>query len=123
MESIACIVGGLGLIACGLGLFRVRAPNWQDDGELAEEERRAIERWSKVQRIVRYLNNSLLMAIGASIAATAFIPHGRRWALAWVAIFVALLVCILLASIDAFSSLAGYRRALPEAARRSFQDR
>lgn len=120
MESIACVVGGVCLIGTGLALFWLRPPNWQSDGELADVNRKAIERWSGVQRLVRLSNNSLLILIGGLIVTTAFVPHGRVWMLLWSAILVLLLVCILLAMLDAFSSLVGYRRALPEAARRSF---
>ncbi len=120
MELVACLVGGLCLIACGLGLFRLHPPNWQNDGDLTDDHRRAIQRWSGVQRVVRAMNNSLMILIGCLIASTGFVPHGRAWMLLWGGVLVMLLVCILFAMIDAFSSLAGYRRALPEAARRSF---
>lgn len=129
MESIACIAGGICLVACGIALFRLRPPNWKNDGELVDLVNiKAIEWWSTVQRLVRVANNSLMIFIGIAIASTAFIPHGaqatrdsgRAWMLAWGVILVLLLFCILFAMIDAFSSLAGYRRALPEAARRSF---
>lgn len=120
MELIACVVGGMFLVGCGVGLFRLRPPNWQNDGDLTDEHRRAIERWAVVQRVVRTMNNSLMILIGCLIAATGFIPHGKPWMLVWGGVLVLLLVCILFAMIDAFSSLAGYRRALPEAARRSF---
>ena len=122
VESTACIAGGICLMICGLALFRLHPPNWQNDGELAADQRLAIQRWGKVQRVVRFLNNSLLFVIGAAILVAGLIPHGRTWVLLWLAIFAGLLICILFASIDAFSSLAGYKRALPEAARRSFQE-
>ena len=120
MLTVACVIGGLCLIGCGFGLSRLRPPNWEIDGELAEVHHKAITRWSSFQRIVRLLNNSLIMIIGALMIASTLVPRGREWMLIWFAILVLLLICILFAMIDAFSSLAGYRRALPEAARRSF---
>lgn len=120
MEFIACLAGGIALMVCGVALFWLRPPNWQSDGDLVDQHRVAIQRWARVQIAVRWANNVLLVAIGGLIAATAFVPHGRTWMLFWSGILLLLLVCILLAMIDAMSSLAGYRRALPEAARRSF---
>ena len=120
MEFAACLIGGLGLMICGAALFWLRPPNWKNDGELLDIHRTVIERWALLQRIVRWLNNSLLIAIGGMIAATAFVPHGRVWMVLWSVILLLLMIAILFAMIDAFSSLAGYRRALPEAARRSF---
>lgn len=123
MEFIACLAGGIALMVCGVALFWLRPPNWQADGDLVDQQRVAIQRWSRVQTAVRWANNVLLVVIGALIACTAFVPHGRTWMLFWSGILLLLLVCILLAMIDAMSSLAGYRRALPEAARRSFSGR
>jgi hypothetical protein len=120
MEFAACLTGGLGLMICGMALFSLRPPNWKNDGELLEIHRTVIERWALLQRIVRWLNNLMLIVIGGLIAATAFVPHGQVWMLLWSVILLLLLVAILFAMVDAFSSLAGYRRALPEAARRSF---
>ena len=120
MEFFVCLVGGVALVGCGIALFRLRPPNWQNDGDLAGDHLKAIQWWSAIQRYVRLLNNSLLIMIGIAIAATGFVPHGQAWMLLWITILVLLLACILFAMVDAFSSLAGYRRALPEAARRSF---
>jgi len=61
-----------------------------------------------------------VVVIGAGIAASGMVPRGSAWLVLWTAILVALLVCILLAFLDALASLAGYKRAVPEAARRSF---
>lgn len=121
MEFAVCILAGLCLIGSGAYLFKLRPPNWTSDGDLTAEHLKVIERWAGVQRIVRFLNNSLLILIGVAICSVAFVPHGRVWMLGWGLILVMLLVCILFAMIDAFSSLAGYKRALPEAARRSFR--
>jgi hypothetical protein len=121
MEIIACITCGTTLIVCAFALTYLRAPNWQEDGELLEEHQRAIERWAKLQRRVRQLNNSLLGIIGATMIGSIFVPRGRGWLVLWSAILVLLLFCILFAMIDAFSSMAAYRRALPEAARRSLK--
>jgi hypothetical protein len=120
MEFTACLVGGLSLIGCGVALGWLRPPNWQSEGEMVGHQRAAIEWWAKVQRFVRTLNNGMLILIGGLIASTAFIPHGHTWMLVWCGILVLLFGCILLAMVDAMSSLAGYKRALPEAARRSF---
>lgn len=115
-----CIVGGFLLIGAAYGLSRLRPPNWHADGDLSEEPQLSIARWAKIQRVVRLLNNSLIALIGIAIIASAFVPHGRSWMLLWSAILLLVLTCILFALLDAFSSLSGYRRALPEAARRSF---
>ncbi len=120
MEDIACILGGSLLILAGAALSKLRPPNWLDGGEMLEGAQRSIARWSAVQRIVRKLNNGLLAIVGGIIVATAFIPHGRTWMLAWCVILALVMLCIFFAMIDAFSSLASYRNALPEAARRSF---
>ncbi|MEZ6136805.1 MAG: hypothetical protein R3C53_18065 [Pirellulaceae bacterium] len=122
MDTVACLVGGAALIACAVGLTYLRPPNWQEDGELLDEHQRAIEYWARVQRVVRQLNNGLLGIIGGAIMASVFVPRGRVWMLLWGVILVMLLICILFAMIDAFSSMASYRRALPEAARRSFAE-
>jgi threonine/homoserine/homoserine lactone efflux protein len=120
MEFIACILGGIGLVASGLWLTRFHPPKWDQEGDTSSDEARAFLRWGSFQRVLRILTNSLLVLIGISIFSAAFVPHGRTWMLLWSVILVLLLVCILFAMIDAFSSLAGYRRALPEAVRRSF---
>ena len=129
MESIACIIAGVGLIASGLALFRLRQPNWQDEGDLSDQNRPAIEWWSNLQSFVRNANNILLILMGLMIFASSFFPHGqgsksddRTWMFMWIAILGLVLICIFLAMVDAMSSLAGYKRALPEAARRSFSD-
>lgn len=121
MEIFACVSCGLTLIACSIGLTFLRAPNWQEDGELLEEHQRAIERWAKLQRRVRQLNNALFGLIGAAMIGSIFVPRGRSWLVLWCAILVLLLFCILFAMVDAFSSMAAYRRALPEAARRTLK--
>lgn len=120
---IACIVGGLVLIASGAMLSRLRPPDWSSDGELSDEHRRPLIRWGRFQRILRLANNALVSIIGGAIVGSAFIPRGRAWGIAWCVILALVLLTIVLAMIDAFSSLAGYRRALPEAARRSMIDR
>ena len=120
MEFTACVTGGLALIGCGIALFRLRPPNWQNDGDLLESHRTALQRWSIVQSVVRSLNNSLMILIGILITATAFLSRGELWIVMWSLVLVLLLLCIVLAMVDACGSLAGYKRALPEAARRSF---
>lgn len=121
MEMSLCLTVGLLLVACGFGLSRLRPPDWASEGQLATSGR-VIARWASFQRLVRLLNNGLIAIIGLSIATAGVLPHGRMWFLLWCAILVALLVCILLAFLDALSSLAGYRQAIPEAVRRSFEN-
>ncbi len=138
MEFFACILGGLGLIVFSLSLFRIRPPEWHEDddngvddgrpGDCALESECGQDRASNVkrarfQRNVRYLNNVLLAIAGGAIVSSAFVPHGRSWMLLWTAILVVLLFCIMFAMIDALTSLAGYRNALPVAARRTLGDR
>lgn len=119
MEMYACLIGGAALLLSGFGLSLLAPPDWTMSGTGLDVER-SIARWSAFQWRVRRSNNLLLMAIGVSIAASGLVPHGNAWLFLWFAILVALLVCILLAFLDALSSLAGYRHAVPEAARRSF---
>ena len=119
MELYACLLGGVALMLCGFLLSRIAPPDWAND-DTSDDASRSIARWSAFQWRVRRSNNFLLIVIGAGIAASGLIPHGNAWLFLWFAILVALLVCILLAFLDALSSLAGYRHAVPEAARRSF---
>ena len=125
LQFLACLIGGLALISCGLALFRLRPPNWQSDVELPEGDSRVLLRWSRVQRTVRFLNNSLICIVGILISTTAFVPREslsdkKLYVWLWAVIFLCLLGCILLAMIDALGSLAGYKRALPVAAQQSF---
>lgn len=120
---IACVVGGCGLIAFSAMLSRLRPPDWNSDGDVSDEHRSALRRWSRFQRLVRLANNALLSIIGGAIVGSAFVPRGRVWGIIWCVILALVLLTILLAMLDAFSSIAGYRRALPEAARRSMLDR
>jgi hypothetical protein len=120
METIACLLGGAALLFSGIGLSRLRAPDWTMGHDTAADAKRIIARWAKFQRSVRTLNNGLLMTIGIIMSASGFVPHGNLWVAMWFLILLILLVCIFLAFLDALSSLAGYREAIPEAARRSF---
>lgn len=120
IEDIACIAVGSLLIAAAFWLSRMAPPDWTTHGELLDEPQRVIARWATVQRFVRITNNFMIAIIGGAIAAAAFVPHTRYWMLLWCAILAAVMFCIFLAMLDALSSLAGYRSALPEAARRSF---
>lgn len=119
MEFFACVLGGASVVAGGIVLFFVRPPDWQSDGEIAEDSKRVIARWSAVQRAVRVLTNSLIAMAGGGIMVAGFLPHGRVWMWLWAGVVSALLACIALAMLDALSSLASYRRAVPEAARRA----
>ncbi len=120
MEIYACWLGGAALVLSGLALSRLAPPDWAADVDPAIEERQKLARWSAFQWRVRRSNNFLLIMIGACIAASGMLPRGNAWLVLWFTIMVALLVCILLAFLDALTSLAGYKRAVPEAARRSF---
>ena len=119
MEYFACIAGGIALMGCGAGLFLVRAPAWPQDEAPTDKPHDAVTKRSGFQIGVRYLNNFLLIIAGGVIASTPFVPRGRIWMLLWAAILLLLVGCILLALIDALTSLSGYRKALPRAARRS----
>jgi hypothetical protein len=120
MEMYACLLGGAALVLSGLALSRLAPPDWAADVDPAFDEGQSIARWSAFQWRVRRWNNFLLVLIGTGIAASGLMPRGNEWLMLWFAILVALLVCILLAFLDALASLAGYKRAVPEAARRSF---
>jgi hypothetical protein len=119
MVEIACAVGGTLLILCSFGLSRVPTPDWQSEGEFDEKQQKAIGRWAAVQRTVRRTNNILLAVIGCGIIATIFVAADKPRLVLWAAILLLLLLSIGFALLDAVSSLASYRIALPEAARRS----
>jgi len=120
MEFFACILGGLALMAVSCGLFLIRPPDWRsEEDKAANPTELTKKRFAGLQRSLRYFNNGLLMFIGGGIFASAFVPHGRGWMLLWTGILISLLLSVLLALIDALTSMAGYRRALPEAARRT----
>lgn len=82
-----------------------------------------MERVIGFQRGVRRCTNILLGLTGTLVFFCAFVPHGRTWMALWLLIFLALLTALLLAGLDAISSMIGYRKAIPEAARRSFAAR
>ncbi len=115
-----CLLAGAALVISGLALSRLAPPDWAADVNPEFDEGKSVARWSAFQGRVRRSNNFLLVLIGAAIAASGMLPRGNAWLVLWFAILVALLVCILLAFLDALASLAGYKRAVPEAARRSF---
>ena len=121
MEFFACIVGGLALIGCGGGLFLIRAPDWPQDASHSDSLRSSIERWSKFQRGVRFLNNIVLMLAGVVIVLTVLVPRGRVWMLLWSSVLLLLLLSILLAMIDALTSLSGYRKSLPKVTENSLR--
>jgi len=119
MEFAACLIGGILFLASACGLARLRQPMWQhaEDSSLANTK---LQRWSRFQRGVRRSTNSLLALTGSLVMACAFVPHGPVWMSLWLLVFLALLSILMLAGLDAFLSMAGYRQAVPEAARRSF---
>ena len=120
MEMYTCLLAGAALVASGLALSRLAPPDWAADVDPELDEGKSLARWSAFQSRVRRSNNFLLVLIGTAIAASGLLPRGNAWLVLWFAILVALLVCILLAFLDALASLSGYKRAVPEAARRSF---
>ena len=120
MEMYTCLLAGTALVLSGLALSRLAPPDWAADVDPAFDEGKSLARWSAFQWRVRRSNNILLVMIGSAIATSGMLPRGNAWLVLWFAILVALLVCILLAFLDALASLAGYKRAVPEAARRSF---
>ncbi len=92
---------------------------------MAEDSQRSIARWTRFQAIIRFANNCLLGLIGCLVFSAAFVPRtkgSQAWILLWCVIMTLVMMCVLLAMLDAFSSLASYRSALPEAARRSFAE-
>ncbi len=121
MEFIACIVGGIALIGCGGGLFLIRPPQWPQDASHSDALRGSIERWSKFQRLVRVLNNLILMLAGGTIVLTAVVPRGRIWMLLWSSVLLLLMLSILLAMVDALTSLSGYRKSLPKVTENSLR--
>jgi hypothetical protein len=122
VETAFCLISGIALVGFGFGLSRLRPPNWSADVPSSPQGHASIARWASFQRFVRAFNNILIVSIGAGIGTAGVLPHNRIWFLLWFTILVALLFCILLAFLDALSSMAGYRQAMPEAVRRSFQN-
>lgn len=120
-EQVFCVVGGLCLIVAGVALARLRAPEWYSR-DSSEQRQHQADYISKLQRVLRWWNNRLIAAIGGLIVCTAAIPHGKHWMLAWSTIFVLLLLVILLAILDAFSSIIAYRRSLTTTLRSTLQD-
>ncbi|MCA9193740.1 MAG: hypothetical protein KDB03_18335 [Planctomycetales bacterium] len=118
MELASCLIGGCALITFGLGLGRIAPPQWHADN-MSDEDLKKLASWASIQKWVRKINNMLFVIMGVAIGASPFVPKGRPWMLLWCVVLLMLLLCILLAMLDAFSSLAGYRRALPDAARKS----
>jgi hypothetical protein len=119
MESALCVSGGLLTVLAALGLSYLRSPQWNDDAWSRTAKSQSIEWWAKVQRILRLCTNGLIGLIGVAVIACAFVPHGAVWMGMWAAIFLALLVTVLFAGLDAVASLVGYRRAIPESARQA----
>ncbi len=117
MNSWVCIVVGTSLITVSLLLSKLRPPEWPKDETRADVD---LRRWASFQRTVRKLNNLLLALIGVLITSTGLIAQGQAWMILWLCILLLLMIVVLLACLDAFTSMTGYRRAVPEAARRSF---
>ncbi|GIW98104.1 MAG: hypothetical protein KatS3mg111_1437 [Pirellulaceae bacterium] len=112
---------GFLLIAVGIGLFWWRPPDWRADGRWRDQTRQSIERWMSRQRVVRRVTNGIVILIGAAIIGTTWLPQGTIvWGGLWSAILGLVCCALLLAAVDSYCSLAGYRQAVPEAAHRAF---
>lgn len=122
MEPWLCIAGGACLIASSFVLSRMRLPDWTDNAEVTPQMGRSLARWSFFQRIVRRCNNWLLALTGVLICLTGFVPHGRAWIMLWLSVLLLIVLVLLLAGLDALSSMASYRRAVPDVARRAFRE-
>lgn len=116
VEQVVCVVGGVAVFLAGIALARFRSPDWKSDN-MNDREQLHAGRLVVVQRGLRWINNKLLCLIGGMIVCTAAFPHDRTWIIAWSAIFFLVLLCILLAMLDAVSSLVAYRHTLPSALR------
>ena len=119
METAFGIISGIALIVSGFALNRLRPPDWGSFDTPTDSNQLAISRWARLQRVVRRTNNGFIVLSGLLIMVTSFVPHGKAWMILWAGILLLLMICILLAMLDALSSMAGYRRAIPEAARRT----
>ncbi|MGN6545183.1 MAG: hypothetical protein ACTHK7_09060 [Aureliella sp.] len=122
MELVLGISGGLVMLGA-LVLAFVRPPQWMGDSDPASKPGQTIRRWGGFQRVIRRCINAMLGLIGALVFACAFVPQGRAWMAMWLFVFLALITALLLAALDAVCSVAGYRQAMPEAARRSLAGR
>ncbi len=120
MESWVCFLIGVALVISSAMLSRLRPPDWTKIGPIAPESEASLERWSRFQRAIRFINNLLLALIGVLIGATGLMAHTQTWMIVWLSVLLLLMIVVLLACLDAFTSMTGYRRAVPEAARRSF---
>lgn len=118
MQLVLGFSGGLVMIGA-IALAFVRTPQWMDHSDPASKRGQVIQRWGGIQRVIRRCINAVLGLIGALVFACAFVPQGRAWMAMWLFVFLALLTALLLAGLDAICSIAGYRQAVPEAARRS----
>ena len=123
MELILCISGGLLMMGGAIGLAFVRAPQWMLDMDTTTRGARSIKRVAGFQRAVRRCINILLGMTGGVMFVCAFVPHGRTWMALWLLIFLSLLTTLVLAGLDAISSMVGYRKSIPEVARRTFAAR
>ena len=123
MEPILCFTAGLVMIASAVGLAFLRAPTWTFDIDATTASGRALERLAGIQQSVRRWTNFLLGITGALVTLSAFIPRGRGWMALWCLILIALLSALMLAAVDAILSVVGYRKAVPEAARRALASR
>ena len=122
MQLVLGISGGLVMLGA-VALAFVRTPQWMGDADPASKRGQTIQRWGGFQRVIRRCINAMLGLAGALVFACAFVPQGRTWLAMWLFVFLALITALLLAGLDAVCSVAGYRQAVPEAARRSFAHR
>ncbi|MFO1066730.1 MAG: hypothetical protein U0892_22965 [Pirellulales bacterium] len=129
MEMIACIVIGSSLILGSIALAFLRRPEWVPEGESAPIAGEAIAQCTHTQLLLRRTINLLLFLSGLMIIATGFIPHekaagvalAKTWGMLWAGVILLLLVVLVLACFEAGSTIVGYRRAIPDAALRSFR--
>lgn len=122
MELVLAISGGLVMLGA-VALALVRPPQWIQESDPNSRRGQMIRRWGGFQRTIRHCINAVIGLAGALVFACAFVPQGRVWMAMWLFVFLALITALVLAGLDALCSVASYRQAMPEAARRSLARR
>ena len=122
METAFCTAFGAAIVIASRWLAVIRQPDWQSDGDLLARPRKELARWATVQHNLRVVNNHTLLVIGLLIALAGWLPHNQAWAVLWGSILTLVFFVLVMAVLDAICSVVSYRKALPEAARRSFTD-
>lgn len=118
MEMLACLLSGCFLMFAGLALGRMQLPDWTEYS--TSDEKQKLHRSASFQKILRSFNNGIIIVIGAGIALSVLIPHGKVWIILWATIVVGLLICIMLALVDGLVTLASYQKTVPVVAERAF---